>query len=507
MQTKTAVSKLLRPHVEFQRIYVQDSEAAKAKQLKKFFVVFENKEQMEAAMEAEIPNNPKLPDKNGKLIPAKWTSFTSAISDRCVCIKGLTKNISEKDLRKKFKTYGKILNIDLISKKQNRDIKFPFAFIFFEQIESASKAVETAKIRINSINVDVQAFKANEQSNKMSEKKSKPVTIDECSRTLHISNATSVVTTKDIHKLMSRYGKVNRVWHQIDESEHILYRVVFENEEGYNTALKVKDLSIKNNPLTQSALKWRSLPELYSHMAKVDGLPKHVQKGNVRKMFKRVGSIVNIELMKPLRRSTAVAYVFFKSPQAARRAVSLLDGIEFEEQTVSVYQKHSVPKNCQNTVFIKKSKDGVLDKNVVEYAVAKKFGPITMFHEGLKNFVVTFENKCDAEKALKEKKVKVSAVFLDIISYQEKSVNSLGVLVTGLAKGTELNDVVAHFQNCGNIVKKYMGTSKRSSGARSIYAYLEFGSQKEKTKAMKLTKTKLNGKVIFVRNSKPRFAS
>lgn len=477
-------------------------------------MIFEDQEQMEKAMETEIviknPATPNLTGKKIKLIPTKWTIFSS-LSSHCVCVKGLTKNVSENDLKEKFEDFGEVLKIELVTAVKGQDLKFPFSYIFFKQVEDASKVVVTKSLEINNVKVDVEAFQARQKGGSDEkpeplEKQGPPVTIGECHKTLHISNAKKFVTCQQIEELMSKYGKVRKVLSQIQKSkgkpDAKFFKVVFEDKEGYANALKAKKLVLGKTTLHKNPIKWSSLPELMPHMVKVDGIPEKASKEDLEKALKSCGTIEHIELVKPKKRPTAVAFVFFKSVQSAKAAVKL-DGTQLEGQALSINQRRSENKTADSTVFIKKPSSGDVTKDAVEKELTK-FGTINRIHDGMKNYVITFKSKVDAAKALNMKVVKVAGVTLEMIGHQVESSNTSGVIVTGLAKKTTIDEVLEHFKECGNVVKKYINTSKRSSGALSAYAYLEFASQGEKTKALKLGRTKINGKLIFVNSSKPR---
>lgn len=535
--SQNEILEALEPFSEFRRVLIQGCK--KPNQPLNVFVVFENKEQMEKAMKREITF--ENVEKRIKLVPAKWTFFHS-VSNHCICVKGLTKNISEKDLKKTFKRFGEVLKIELVTKLRSKELTYPFAYIFFKNVEDASKVMVSAKVEINGVKVDVAAFKSNQQGksnekNEQLQKQGKSITIKECSRTLHVSvvqdngnqkgiinlcskpgKVDRIVNTnlifddkqnvnqKHIAKLFSECGKVDRVLYQIhksDDKQNVkLFNVVFVDNEGYNKALNTENVLLDNYILNKSPLKWSSIPELYRYMVKIDGLPTEVKKEDLKSKFESCGSIVNIELLKLKKRPTSAANVFFKSPRSAKKAVSL-DKTLFEGQTISVHQKRLDLKQSKTTVFIRKENSKNVTEDVIEKEL-EKFGSITKIHNGLKSFVVTFLDKAAAHKAIKTRVIKIAGATLQIIAHQEKSMNTLGVLVTGLAKGTELDQVLEHFRECGDIVRKYMGSSKRSSGARNTYAYLEFSSQQEKTKALKLSKSNLNGKIIFVGNSRPR---
>lgn len=507
---KNGITDALKSFTEFKRIFFQGSKTSN--QPFKFFVVFENKDQMEEAIKKEItmtdPKKPNVTARKVTLIPTKWSTFNS-LGGHIVCVKGLTKNISEDDLKTKFQAFGEVLKVELTTKVKGNDLKFPFAYVFFKQVEDASKAVETGKLEINNVKVDVEAYKTKkeEASHEKPEKikrGGKPITMDECTRTLYISNARKGTTRNDLAEIMTKYGEVDRVMcriHNAGKQNATFFQVVFADKEGFDNALKVGKLVLKKNILQKGPIRWNSLPELHPFMVKVDGLSAEAGKEDLESMFKTFGTIANIEIVKPKKRKTFIAFVFFKAGLSAQRAVSL-DGTQFKGQTLSVRQKYSQAKNNSKAVFIRKPDS----KEVSLEALRKelmKFGAIEKIHDGVRNFVITFEDETDTAKALDTKKVEVAGITLEMTAFKTASAG-LGVLVTGLPKGTELDQVVEHFEkSCGVVTRKYIGSSKRPSGARGTYAYIEFKKQEDKFKALKLTKSKFNGKVIFVRNSNP----
>lgn len=484
-----------------------------SKQPRKYYVIFENEEQMEKAKEAEITIKSSakkdLTGKKIKLIPTKWTIFNN-LSSHIICVKGLTKKVTEDDLKEKFGEFGEILRVELVSLLKGVPMKFPFAYIFFKDQESASKAVENGSVEFEGVSADVQSFEVKsyetikERQTKL-EPQGKAVSMEECPRTLHVGNAGKFATHKEIEDLLSKYGKIDRVLSQIHTAQgkqsSKVFKVVFEDSEGYSNALKAKTLVFGKNKLSKTPIKWNTLPELNSHMVKVNGLPVKVTNELLEEKFKTFGTIANVELFKPKKRSNAVAFIFFESPTAARKSLAL-DGKAFEGVTLSVHQSRG--NNSNNSVFLKKPESGEVTQEAVEEAMSK-FGQVKNVFAGLKNFAVTFVRDIDAAKVLNIKNIKINGIIVEVKGHQkENSKKSLGVLVSGLSKDTTIKEVVEHFKECGDVVKNYIGSSKRKSGAKNNFAYLEFSNLEGKTKALKLSKTLLSGKSIFVKNSKPR---
>lgn len=452
--------------------------------------------------------NPNLTGKKIKFIKTDCYVFESLI-DHCICIKNLKPETTEEELKNSFSSFGNVLSAYIVRSSKGKKLPFPFAKMFFTEVESAKEALKSNTLVIRDSRVIIEKFKVQETTAAPVKvpigPQGTPITIQECHRTLFVSNANLFTSTHDIKEYFNKFGKVDRVRGTETDLLNVTNRrsflIVFEDEKEYLQVQSVKKFVLGGRNLTVHPMRWSSNPDIVSHMVKVDGISNETTKEQLEEKFRNFGKIAQIEILSPKKKENSIAFIFYFDKNSVDKALKL-NGSKLEGKIMCVAKKEVQIKGTQNSVYIRKPKSGAITKDDVKVAL-EEFGKINSVFEGKMSFAVNFIQEESAQKAIKKKTIEIAGISVQIQGSTKASEKDekkprtfqnnekFGLKVSGFSKDTTKEDICNHFKECGKIVKLNIA-------GKSKIAFLEFATAEEQKVAFRLDKSELNGKTIHV---------
>ncbi|KAL5283752.1 hypothetical protein ACFFRR_006180 [Megaselia abdita] len=379
-----------------------------------------------------------------------------------------------------------------------------------ENIESSeSEEPKCKKLKLNTENTG--------NSNKI-------ISIEEVPLSCYINNLPSETNLeKAKHFLKTPFKRVFS-----DGKRNSKFYVIFENNEQMEKAIKKLKSDTRENKKTKVNLiptKWTMLECWKDHCITIQGLNGTISEEDLENYFGKFGKILKIEIHYKVQ-GLASANILFDDVEIAKKASkyknirignSLLEIVNSEklpgeggkemkrkDNKTKVTDNENLKENANKIIAVRKVEKSTTKEALLAELI--KIGEIERIHEGFKMFIITFENEIDCYRAKNLKNAIIDGTKVKLEGYneerlKEKSGKVFGVFVERVSRNTTVEQVCKHFENCGRIVKSFIGESKKT-GFPGKFAFLGFDSKDGQHKAMTLNRSNINGNSVIVKFKK-----